>query len=345
MAVVCVIKPNKNFMLMKKSISLFTVLSMLILIGVYSCKKENGCAGPPKVRAGNDTTLANVTTITLKGTTDAQSGTWSIVEGQGGTIDNSKTPAQFTGALDNVYKLKLESTNDCGTASDELIINLVNAGADMTVNELVSNMHWIQQSCFRIEGSKFKIYTDPVSISGTDQADIILITHPHGDHFSPADIDKLVTSKTILIAPGDCNYTGKVGARVYLGPGNTYTAFGAVKITAVPAYNIVKTQNHPKSNNWVGYVVTINGVTFYTAGDTERVPEMKNITTDIAMLPLGQTYTFNTVAEAAEAAKDTKAKVAIPMHFGLYEGTEADASTFQNLLSGSMKVVIKTKGG
>lgn len=331
---------------MKKSISVFTGLSMLALGLVYSCKKENvSCGGPPKVQAGNDTTLANVTTLTLKGTTDGKSSTWSILEGQGGTIDNSKTPAQFTGVLDNVYKLKLESTNDCGTASDEMIVTLVDAGADMTVDQLVSNMLWIQQSCFKIQGSKFKIYTDPVSISGTDQADIILITHPHGDHFSTADIDKLVTSKTILIAPGDCNYPGKVGERVYLSPGKTYTAFGSIKITAVPAYNIVKTQNHPKSNNWVGYVVTINGVTFYTAGDTERVPEMKNITTDIAMLPLGQTYTFNTVAEAAEAAKDTKAKVAIPMHFGLYEGTAADATTFQNLLSGSMKVVIKVKGG
>jgi len=223
-------------------------------------------------------------------------------------------------------------------------ISLVDAGANMTVDKLVENIHWIQQSCFKIQGSKYKIYTDPVSITANDQADIILITHPHGDHYSPSDIDKLVTSKTILIAPAECNYTGTVGKRVILIPGQAYMAFGSVRIEAVPAYNINKTQFHPKSNNWVGYVVKMNGVTFYQAGDTERVPEMKNITTDIAMLSLGQTYTFDNVNDAAEAAKDVKAKVAIPMHFGLYEGTAADATTFKGLLESSMKVVIKTKG-
>jgi L-ascorbate metabolism protein UlaG (beta-lactamase superfamily) len=332
---------------MKKSMPVFAVMSMVILLMIYSCKKETikSCNAAPTVSAGNDTTLANVTSLSLKGTTSADVGTWTILEGQGGTVDNTKTPVQFTGVLDNTYKLKWESTNDCGASSDEMIVTLVDAGANMTVDQLVDNMHWIQQSCFKIQGSKFKIYTDPNSITTTDQADVILITHPHGDHFSAADIDKLVTSKTILIAPADCSYSGTVGKRIILTPGNTYTAFGAITIAAVPAYNIVKTTNHPKGNNWVGYVVTINGVTFYTAGDTERIPEMKSITTDIAMLPLGQTYTFNTVAEAADAAKDVKAKVAIPMHFGLYEGTAADATTFSNLLAGSVKVVIKVKGG
>src|ERR1035437_3422522 len=192
------------------------------------------------------------------------------------------------------------------------------------VNEMVKNIHWIQQSCFRIEGSKCKIYTDPLSITKTDVANIILITHSHGDHFSPDDINKLTGPNTIIIAPSDCNYTGSA-KRVILKPGEVYTN-KCVKIKAVPAYNITKTQYHPKSNNWVGYVITINGVTIYHAGDTERIPEMKDITCDIAMLPLGQTYTMNSVADAAESAKDVKAKVAIPMHFDFYEGTVEDAT-------------------
>lgn len=209
------------------------------------------------------------------------------------------------------------------------------------INEMVRNIHWIQQSCFRIDGQRRTIYTDPLSITKTDVADIILVSHAHGDHFSPADIDKLVGPNTVLIAPADCNYTGTVH-RVVLKPGEAYIAKG-IKIKAVPAYNITKTDFHPKSNNWVGYVITMNGVTLYHAGDTERIPEMKNIDCDIAMLPLGQTYTMNTVADAAESAKDVKAQVAIPMHFGLYEGTEADAQTFKSLLDGFVKVVIKTK--
>jgi len=211
-----------------------------------------------------------------------------------------------------------------------------------SINEMVQNIHWIQQSCFRIDGHKSKVYTDPLSITKNDVADIILITHAHGDHFSPDDINKLTGPNTLIIAPADCNYTG-TAKWIVLKPGEVYFAKNGVKIKAVPAYNITKTQYHPQSNNWVGYIITMNGVSIYHAGDTERIPEMKNIYCDIAMLPLGQTYTMNSVADAAESAKDVHAKVAIPMHFGLYEGTEADAQTFKALLDGKIKVVIKTK--
>jgi L-ascorbate metabolism protein UlaG (beta-lactamase superfamily) len=210
------------------------------------------------------------------------------------------------------------------------------------INSLVKNIHWIEQSCFKIDGFKCKIYTDPLSIKQTDVANIILVSHNHGDHFSPADIDKITGRNTILIAPADCEYTGKA-KRISLKPGEEYIANKCVKIKAVPAYNITKTQYHPQSNNWVGYLITINGVTIYHAGDTERIPEMKDINCDIAMLPLGQTYTMNSLSDAVESAKDVKAKVAIPMHFNFYEGTLEDAQSFKELLKGSVKVVIKTK--
>jgi L-ascorbate metabolism protein UlaG (beta-lactamase superfamily) len=211
------------------------------------------------------------------------------------------------------------------------------------VNEMVKNMHWIQQSCFRIETPKCKIYTDPLSITQTDVANLILVTHAHGDHFSPDDINKLTGPNTVIIAPAECNYTGSA-KRIILKPGEEYNAGRGVKIKALYAYNITKTDFHPKSNNWVGYLITINGVTIYHAGDTERIPEMKDIRCDIALLPLGQTYTMNSVADAAESAKDVHAMVAIPMHYGMWEGTETDAQTFKDLLEGFVKVVIKTKG-
>jgi L-ascorbate metabolism protein UlaG (beta-lactamase superfamily) len=94
----------------------------------------------------------------------------------------------------------------------------------------------------------------------------------------------------------------------------------------------------------VGYIVEIDGVKVYHAGDTERIPEMKNIDCDIALLPLGQTYTMNSVEEAAEAALDTGAEVAIPIHYGMYEGTKEDAEKFKELLDGKMKVVILEPG-
>ncbi len=330
---------------MKKSLVILLALASLVISRCGDKEEDEAvCTGPPEVSVERDTTVVNATTLKLSGTSSVNKGTWSIVEGEGGVIDNGKNPIEISGKLDETYKLKWESTNSCGTASVVQTIAFVDGGEDMTVDQLVDNIHWIQQSSFRIEGSKYKIYTDPIDISNSDEADIILITHPHGDHFSPDNIAKIATSKTILIAPAECNYTGTIGQRIVLIPGQVYTAFGSVKIEAVPAYNIVKTQFHAKSKNWVGYVVTLNGVTFYQAGDTERVPEMQSIKTDIAMLSLGQTYTFENVSDAAEAAKDVKAKVAIPMHFGLYEGSAADAQTFKTLLEDHMKVVIKTKG-
>jgi len=212
------------------------------------------------------------------------------------------------------------------------------------IDKLVEKLHWVEQACFRIDVNPYTVYIDPNSVPSNVKADLILITHPHGDHWSTEELDKIVKPGTILIAPQEVVYTGNIAQRIVLKPGEQFKAFGKIKIEAVPAYNIDKIWFHPKEANWVGYLITINGVTIYHAGDTERIPEMKTFTADIAMVPLGQTYTFNTVNDAAEAAKDVHAKVAIPMHFGLYEGTAADAVMFQTLLQGFMPVIIKEKG-
>jgi L-ascorbate metabolism protein UlaG (beta-lactamase superfamily) len=119
------------------------------------------------------------------------------------------------------------------------------------------------------------------------------------------------------------------------------TTVGNIQIEAVPAYNIVKTNYHPKEKKYVGYIITVEGVRIYHAGDTERIPEMKEFTCDIVLLPLGQTYTMNTVEEAAEAALDVKAKFAIPIHYGMYEGKMEDAIKFAELLKDKIQVVIQ----
>ena len=97
---------------------------------------------------------------------------------------------------------------------------------------------------------------------------------------------------------------------------------------------------HKRNDDFAGYILTVGQSRIYHAGDTERIPEMKNIDCDIALLPLGQTYTMNSVEEAAEAAMDTGAEIAIPIHYGMYEGTKEDALEFKELLDGKIKVVI-----
>jgi L-ascorbate metabolism protein UlaG (beta-lactamase superfamily) len=209
--------------------------------------------------------------------------------------------------------------------------------------DMVNNIHWLGQATVKINVNGKIVYIDPYQIKKTDKADIILVTHGHGDHLSLEDISKITTDHTILVAPGDClkQITVIPPDRTVPAEPGTKKQIGDIHIEAVPAYNLVKTDYHPKTNKWVGYILTLNGIRIYHAGDTEKIPEMKNIHCDIALLPLGQTYTMNSVREAAEAAIDVKAKIAIPIHYGLYEGKKEDALEFKELLKDKIKVIIK----
>jgi L-ascorbate metabolism protein UlaG (beta-lactamase superfamily) len=208
---------------------------------------------------------------------------------------------------------------------------------------MVNNIHWLGQAAVKINAAGKVIYIDPYQLKKADQADIILITHGHNDHLSLSDIKKIITGESIIVAPADCHAKLQdldVAEINIISPGQSLTLDNII-VSAVPAYNVIKTNFHPKENKWVGYVLTINGVKIYHAGDTERIPEMKNFSCDIAMLPLGQTYTMNSVKEAADAAIDVQAKIAIPIHYGLYEGKDEDAEEFMRLLKDKVNVIIK----
>ena len=211
------------------------------------------------------------------------------------------------------------------------------------MNQLLNQIDWIQQSAIKINTANTNIFIDPFQLTEKDSADIILITHSHSDHFSEEDISKITTKNTLFIAPETCIFKDSTKNRKVLLPNESFTYNSHITIKAVPAYNIVKSKFHPKENNWVGYLITINGNTIYHTGDTERIPEMKDITCDIILLPLGQTYTMNSIEEAAQSVLDTKAKIAIPIHFGLYEGNQQDAISFQQILKDKVNVIIKER--
>ena len=208
--------------------------------------------------------------------------------------------------------------------------------------ETLEKFTWYGQAALKIENNGQTIIIDPYKIPSEEQADIVLITHSHGDHLSPEDISMVATESTKFVCPENCREI--LEAEGYknittVKPGDEITIEG-LHIQAVPMYNVVKTKFHPKENNWTGYILDIGGVKVYHTGDIERMPELKSVQCDIVLLPLGQTYTMNSVEEAAEAALDTGAKLAIPIHFGLYEGTMDDALRFKELLKGKMDVVI-----
>ncbi|HSG67938.1 MAG TPA: MBL fold metallo-hydrolase [Bacteroidales bacterium] len=221
-----------------------------------------------------------------------------------------------------------------------LLIPVTNINAQ--IMETLEKITWYGQAAVKIDNNGQTIIIDPFHIPSEEEADIVLITHSHGDHLSPEDISMVATEKTKFVCPEDCREALTAAGYNNIStvkPGDEITIDG-LKILAVPMYNIVKTNFHPKENNWTGFILDIDGVKIYHAGDTERIPEMKDVVCDIVMLPLGQTYTMNNVEEAAQAAIDTGAKVAIPIHFGLYEGTQDDALKFKELLKDRMDVVI-----
>ena len=202
-----------------------------------------------------------------------------------------------------------------------VLAGVASVAAALTPEEAVKRMDWNYQNSLRIKLADKIVYIDPTWVDGSEKADIVLLTHTHGDHFKADVVQKLTGPQTTVLAAFDRE------GYVRIKPGDKRT-FDGLTIEAVPAYNIKKTSNHPQANQWCGFILSGEGVRIYDAGDTERIPEMKSITCDIALLPLGQTYTMTSVDEAVQAALDVKAKIAIPVHFGLYEGTNADADTF-----------------
>jgi len=205
------------------------------------------------------------------------------------------------------------------------------------------NVRWFSQGCLRIAIDGNVIYTDPYDIDKEyNDADLILLTHSHDDHFSPEDIKKVIKDDTIFILPfamEDLLDIFPTNPIVCVYPDDALNC-EYCKIYAVPAYNIKKVQCHPAEKKWLGYIIELDELSMYYTSDTELIPEMEDIETDIIFLPMGQTYTFNSVADAARAAVITQAELAVPIHYGKFEGSEDDVRIFAELLDGLCEVMV-----
>ena len=204
---------------------------------------------------------------------------------------------------------------------------------------MVENIDFLGHATFRINGSK-TIYFDPYQLQSDNPADVICITHSHFDHLSLDDVKKIVHRDTVIVCSKDCveQVTPIVNQVIGIDPFQN-AEVGGVSVESVPAYNIDK-EFHPKENNWNGYVVAMDGLRFYHPGDTDKIPEMKAVQTDVAFLPVGGTYTMD-YKEAAEAVEVIDPRYAIPMHYGSIVGTDSDAQKFADLVE-SRAVIIKS---
>ena len=207
------------------------------------------------------------------------------------------------------------------------------------------DLKWLGHSGFLISNSKV-IYIDPYKIkSGLPKADIILLTHGHYDHCSVEDLDKIVKEGTKIFMTADCqSKIARFQTPVFMQvvePNQEYEV-GSIKICTTPAYNIDKSF-HPKEEGLVGYLIKMNSLIIYHAGDTDLIEEMQKMTGHnqpdkkfIALLPVGGRFTMS-AEEAVEAAKLIKPSIAIPMHWGSIIGSREDAEEFK-LLCGEAKV-------
>jgi len=205
---------------------------------------------------------------------------------------------------------------------------------------------WLGHDAFRIEDGQV-IYIDPYEIKEGAKADLVLISHEHDDHCSVADLKKVVTPSTVLVAHAQSkNELAKLHVKEIkiVKPGDKLT-LGTVNVETVPAYNTNKFREpgkvfHPKEDGKLGFILTVKGVRIYHAADTDHITEMKDMAPDIALLPVSGTYVM-TAKEAAEAAASIKPKVAIPMHYASIVGSVKDAEEFKKLAKCEVKILQK----
>ena len=202
---------------------------------------------------------------------------------------------------------------------------------------MLENIEFLGHATFRINGVK-TIYFDPYQLQTDKPADVILITHSHFDHLSIDDIKKIARKDTAVICSKDCVEQVKTIVDQVIGIDPfEHAEVGEMIVESVPAYNIDK-EFHPREKNWNGYVVTAEGSRFYHPGDTDKIPEMEDVQTDVAFLPVGGTYTMD-YREAADAVLLIDPQYVIPMHYGSIVGSDSDAKKFVELL-GSKGIII-----
>ena len=208
---------------------------------------------------------------------------------------------------------------------------------------MIENIECLGHSTIKFNKMGKIIYVDPYNINEEiHDADIIFVTHSHYDHYSEEDITKIKRDDTKIVVTSDlANNVIDFGfmsndVTIVL-PNNKYKV-DDIKFSTVNSYNINK-QFHPKENNWVGYIIELDGIKYYIAGDTDINEDNQKVKCDVAFVPVGGTYT-TTAQEAAGLVNIIKPKVAVPIHYGTIVGSEEDANIFRDNVEEDIEVKI-----
>lgn len=206
------------------------------------------------------------------------------------------------------------------------------------MDDVIKNMKWLGHASLLIKIDNKNIYIDPWKIKDVSQkADIILVTHSHFDHYSEEDIKKISTQKTFLYSTEDVISKTSIKNKKIIKPFEKIS-IDNIEIEGFPAYNLNK-DFHPKKNNWLGFIIRYADIKIYIAGDSDVIEEAKKLSVDIAILPIGGTYTMNE-KEAAELVNIIKPKVVIPIHWGDIVGSTQNLENFKKAVGTSVKIVV-----
>jgi L-ascorbate metabolism protein UlaG (beta-lactamase superfamily) len=199
---------------------------------------------------------------------------------------------------------------------------------------MIERIEWLGHASFRIMGTPL-LYIDPWRVARDAlQADVILVTHDHYDHCSPADVEKLRGTETVVVT--NRMASSLVGDSTVLRPWQVLNVNRAC-IKAIPAYN----SHHPKDFEGLGFVISLDHYDIYYAGDTDLIPEMSMVRPDIAILPIGGRQTMG-VDDAVEAVRRLRPRWVIPSHWGTLSegGTPVDVRLFAERIGDLAQVVV-----
>jgi L-ascorbate metabolism protein UlaG (beta-lactamase superfamily) len=207
--------------------------------------------------------------------------------------------------------------------------------------------HPVNHASLVMTWNDLAIYNDPVGGSapyqGLPRADLILVSHSHGDHFNSATIDAVKRTNTVIIAPQAVYNSLSASSRtqtVVLVNGASTTALG-IQVEAIPAYNLT-TANHSRGAG-NGYVITLGNRRIYVSGDTEDIPEMRALQgIDVAFLCMNVPFTMS-VTKAASAIRQFQPRIVYPYHYRNQDSTLADLNSLRRQVGTDLGIEIRTR--
>lgn len=269
-----------------------------------------------------------------------------VSEGEEPYVEANGGAVMWADFIDGEYDIRL--SNGSEREYCEISISLKSSDENKDYEEestaMTDNIEVFTQNSIRIRNRKGTIYIDPFQMNETpNDADYLFITHEHYDHYSPDDIKKVAGDNTVLVIPESMqdkisDISGQMRRIVTVKPGMFYEVDG-LEFDTVAAYNTLKNY-HPKSAEWVGYILRLDDKRIYIAGDTDATKEAKAVKCDIALVPIGGTFTMN-AKQAAGLINDIRPEFAIPTHYGSVVGSPEDAEVFKENVKEPVKVEIK----